>query len=163
MKRLTPLAIGLITGIIMLGFTFILYYTHQSPTAPINNLMYVLYAGGIAWAILSYYKYGNYVHKFGAIFGQGFRCFIIVTLIMVAFTGIFSAANPRFAVDDAKNYSEYLEKEVKDKTPAEKTEMVAEFKKSYTTRLVSTAIFGYLILGSVFTAAGAGILLLRRK
>ena len=162
MSRLTPLAKGLITAAIMLGLTLYIHY-RKEPDSWLNYLLYAIYAAGILWAVIEHYKFINGGAKFGELFGQGFRCFIVVTLIMVSFTGIFTAAHPEFAEKDAKSYREYLEKEVKDKMPAEKDEMAANFKKHYTTQLVYTAIFGYLIIGSVITAAGSAIILLRRK
>ena len=163
MNKLSPLVKGIITAAFMLGLTLYIFYSKQSPSSGLSYVIYILYAAGITWTLIGYRNAANYTGKFGSLFGQGFRCFIIVTLIMVAFTGFFSAAHPEFAVEDAKNYKEYLDKEEKNKTPAEKDEMVKNLKNNYTTGLVWSATFGYLILGSIITAAGAGIILIRRK
>src|SRR5262245_16725048 len=163
MNKLSPLAKGLITAAAILGLTLLIYYTNQPPDTKLNYLIYILYAGGIVWTLIEYRLYINGSAKFGELFGQGFRCFIVITLIMVVFTGLFSATHPQFAEQDAKLYREYLDKEVKDKTPAEKDEMVAAEKKQYTTKLIYSAIFGYLILGSIITAAGSVLIVLRRK
>ena len=163
MNRLTPLAKGLITAAAMLGLTLLIFYTHQSPDTKLNYLLYLVFAAGIVWTVIEYFMYVNGAAKFTELFGQGFRCFIVITLVMVLFTGIFSAAHPEFAEQDSKLYREFLDKEVKNKTPAEKDEMAAVAKKQYTTKLVYSAIFGYLILGSIFTAAGSAIIVLRRK
>ena len=170
MTKLTPLVKGIITGVTMLGLTLILHYTKQPTSSSIHYLLYVLYAGGITWTLIDHSRSANYSGKFGDLFGQGFRCFIIVTLIMIVFTGIFSASHPEFAEKDAKSYKEYLmetkdKKEApgKDKTQVEIDEMAGNYKKHYTTGLIYSAIFGYLIVGSILTAAGAGILLMRRK
>ena len=147
----------------MLLFTLSLFYSSQSVQSRFGYLSYALYGGGIIWTLLSYSRSPGYTGKFGDIFGQGFRCFIIVTLIMVAFTAIFSMSHPEFAEKDSELYRQYLI-EQKDKTPSEIDEMVASNKKHYTTTLIYSAVFGYLILGTLFTAAGAGgLLLMRRK
>jgi Protein of unknown function (DUF4199) len=163
MKKFTPLAKGLFTATTILGLTLFIYYFKLPPDTKLNYLMYILYAAGIIWTLIEYHRFVNNLAKFGELFGQGFRCFIVVTLIMVVFKGIFIAAHPEFAEQDAKLYKEYLDKEIKDKTPAEKDEMVAMEKKQYTTKLIYSDIFGYLIVGSIITAAGSGIILLRRK
>jgi glycerol uptake facilitator-like aquaporin len=163
MNKLTPLAKGLITAVVMLGLTLFIFYSNQPADSKLNYLVFVLYVAGIVWTLIEFHRFVNPAAKFSELFGQGFRCFIVITFIMVAFTGIFSAAHPEFAENDAKNYREYLDKEVKDKTPAEKDEMAANAKKHYTTGLVYSAIFGYLIIGSIATAAGSVIILLRRK
>ena len=162
MNKLTPLAKALITTAAMLGLTLYIFYSKQTESN-LNYGVFLLYAGGITWTLIDYHRFINSLAKFGELFGQGFRCFIVITLIMVAFTGIFSATHPEFAENDAKNYREYLDKEAKDKLPAEKDELAANFKKHYTTQIISTAIFGYLIVGSIVTAAGSAVLLLRRK
>jgi vacuolar-type H+-ATPase subunit I/STV1 len=163
MKKLTPLVKGLITAPIMLGLTLFIFYSKQTDNSLLNYLIIVVFAAGIVWTLYDYRRSVNPDAKFGELFGQGFRCFIVVTLIMVTFTGIFSAAHPEFAEKDAESYREYLKKEDKDKTPDEQEKMVENYKKHYTTQLVSTAIFGYLVIGSLITAVGSVILLLRKK
>ena len=163
MNRLTPLAKGLITAAAMVGLMLIIFYTHKTPDDKFDYLRILLYAAGIIWTLIEYFMFVNGTAKFSELFGQGFRCFIVVTLVMALFSGIFSATHPEFAEQDSKVYREYLELEVKDKTPAEKDEMAAVEKKQYTTKLVFSSIFGYLVLGSIITAAGSAIIVLRRK
>lgn len=163
MNKLSPLLKGIITGVVMLAFTLFSYYK-LPPGSPWAYLLHVLYAAGIGWTLISFSQSPSYTGKFGQLFGQGFRCFIVVTLILVTFTGIFSATHPEFAERDSDNYREYLEEKFKkEKTPAERDEMVATYKKHYTTTQIYSAIFGYLIAGSIFTAVGAGLILTRKK
>jgi len=162
MNKFTPLYKGIITGILMAAFTWLLYYTQLPPRSPLQFLAYALYAGGILWTLISYSRSPAFTAKFSELFGQGFRCFIIVTLIMVAFTTVFSLMHPEFAAEAANYYKEELIKEG-NKTPNEIEEMIAGVKKQYTTSVVSVTIFRYLIVGALFTAAGAGLIILRRK
>lgn len=162
-RKISPLIKGLITGAAMLVFALVMYFTKQTAASNLHYINYALYAGGILWALFDYARSEGYTGKFGDIFAQGFRCFVVVTLIMVTFTGIFSKMHPEFAEESAVYYKEDLLKREKNRTPAEIDEKVALYKKQFTTGLVSTAIFGYLIMGTVFTAAGAAILLIRRR
>lgn len=162
MHKITPLIKGTITGIMMVIMTLVLYYSKIPIESNLHYAVYILYAAGIAWALISYSRSASYTGKFGDIFGQGFRCFIVITLIMVAFTAIFSMQHPEFAEKAANYYKEDLIKE-KNKTPAEIEKLVADAKKQYTTSLVSLTIFGYLITGAIITAAGSALLLMRRK
>jgi hypothetical protein len=161
MNRLTPLVKGIITGIVLVAFSLVLYYS-KTPASKLNYLIYVLYALGIAWTLISYSRSPGFTGKFVDSFGQGFRCFIVVTLIMVAFTTIFSMQHPEFAEEAAAYYKEDLVKQG-NKTPGEIEKMVADVKKQYTTSIVSLTIFGYLITGAVITAAGSALLMMRRK
>ena len=160
MNRLTPLVKGIITGIVLVIFSLVLYYS-KTPNSKLNYLIYLLYALGIAWTLISYSRSPGFTGKFADSFGQGFRCFIVVTLIMVAFTTIFSMQHPEFADEAATYYREDLVKQG-NKTPAEIDKLVADVKKQYTTSIVSLTIFGYLITGAIITAAGSA-LLMRRK
>jgi hypothetical protein len=162
MKKFTPLAKGLFTGIAMMLFSFAIYYFKLDRYKGIENFMYVLYAAGIIWTLIEHSKMAQFTWKFKELFTQGFRCFIVVTLIMILYTAIFSMMHPEMAEEQAGHYKEYLVKE-KNKTPAEIDKAVASYKKHYTTTLISTSIFGYLIIGSIFTLAGAGFIMLRRN
>src|SRR5690242_13747296 len=137
MKKFTPLAKGLFTAAAMIIFSLSMYYFKLDRYRGIENFMYVLYAAGIAWTLIEHSKMGQFTGKFQELFGAGFRCFIVVTLLMIAYTAIFSITHPEMADERAVLYKEYLVKEEKSKTPAEIAVAVATYKKQYTTRLVS--------------------------
>jgi hypothetical protein len=161
MNKLTPLVKGIITGIAMVIVSLITYYSNLAVGSKLHYIVYVLYAGGIIWTLISYSRSTSFAGKFGELFGQGFRCFIVVVLIMVAFTAIFSMLHPEFAEEAATYYKEQLVKEG-NKMPAEIDKLVTAAKKQYTTGIVYFTIFGYLITGTVITAAGSAFLM-RRK
>lgn len=151
LRKFTSTHIGLITGTLMLLHALFLYYNDFPLDTPLQYIAYFFYATGIFLAVLRYRQSPECSGKFADMFGQGFRAFIVVTLIMVSFTGIFSSMHPEFAQETSVEYRKDLEAK-KDKTPAEIDTEVATFKKQYTIRLVSSSIFGYLFLGSVATA-----------
>jgi Protein of unknown function (DUF4199) len=162
MKKITPLIKGTITATGMLALTLVLFYAKQPAGSGYQYFIYVIYAAGILWALIDYARSVDHAPKFTELFGQGFRCFIMVTLIMVTFTAIFTKMHPEFAEESSVYYKQDLVKD-KNRTPAEIDKEVTEYKKQFTTRLVSLSIFGYLLTGVVFTAAGAGLLLIRRR
>ena len=162
MTKLSPLFKGLITGVAMVVTTILMLVTKQNADGPSAYIIYGLYALGVIWTLYDYARAESYQHKFGAIFGQGFRCFIIITLVMVIFTGIYSKANPQMGKQSAEMYRQDLVKK-KNMLPADIDKNVAQYQDNFTASLVSTAIFGYLVVGVFFTAAGAAFLLIRRK
>jgi len=161
MNKYSPLLKGVITGVLMIILTLLLFYSKQPADTPLQFLSYTIYGGGIIWTIISYSHSPFHTGKFSELFGQGFRCFIMVTLIMVTFTAIFSMLHPEFAEEAAKYYKESLMKE-HSKTPSEIEDMVRQVKKQYTTSVVSITIFRYLIIGVIFTAACSGIIIKRK-
>ncbi|HEX7846356.1 MAG TPA: DUF4199 domain-containing protein [Chitinophagaceae bacterium] len=163
--KLTPAIKGLITGLLMLATALAIFYAKLPADSQFQYIVYVLYALGIAWTVLSFGRSPAFTGKFSELFGQGFRCFIVVTLIMVTFTGVFSNMHPEFAEEASVAYKEQLiaQKNKSNKTPAQIDEEVATLKKQYTLRLVSASIFGYLVIGAITTAAVAGLVLITRR
>ncbi len=159
--KLVPAIKGLITAVIMIAVFLGIYYSGKDADARLQYLVYILYAIGITWTVVAYRQSAGFTGKFGDMFSQGFKCFIVVTLIVVLFYGVFNYQHPEFRDEAAVAYKEQLEKQ-KDKLPPDIESEVATYKKQYTLRLVSTAIFGYLIIGAGVTAV-LSALLTRRK
>jgi hypothetical protein len=159
--KITPLIKGAITGLLMAVVSFVMV-TNKTPSDYGVYLIYAIYIGGIAWTLYDHYRSPGYTGKFGAIFGEGFRCFIIVTLVMVVYTFIFLNMHPEIAEESAKLYKADLIQQ-KNKTPAEVEDMYAKAKDGFTTSNIYLTIFSTLITGAFFTAAGAGLLIMRRK
>lgn len=160
--KFTPAIKGLITAVSMIGIALITYYSGLPATSPVQYLVFALYAIGIIWTLLSFKKTPAFTGKFGDSFQQGFRCFIVVTLTMVVFTGLFSMTHPEFAEQSAVQYKKELEQK-KNTLPADIDSQVSRYKKGYTMALVYGAIISYLIIGAGVTAVGAALLTRRKQ
>jgi ABC-type Na+ efflux pump permease subunit len=88
-------------------------------------------------------------------FSQGFKCFIVVTLLMVAFTWVFLKVTPSMKEEMAQHYRTELSKSG-NKTPQEIDTLVTGAKKYFIPMLTSMAIFGYLLIGALVTLIAAG-------
>jgi len=159
--KLSPAIKGVFTASVMIAISLITYYSGLPANSPFQYLIYAVYALGITWTVVAYRNSESFTGQFGALFNQGFKCFIVVTLLMVAFTGMFSKMHPEFAEESAKSYKEELVLKSTDKTPSDIDEDVVRYKKGYTLALIYGSIFGYLIIGAAVTAATS--LLLRRR
>jgi len=159
--KITPVIKGIITSIAMI-ITFILIYNlGKDADTRLQYIVYLLYGLGILWAIRDFRKDEKFTGKFGDNFNQGFRCFVVVTLMMALFYGIFNYMHPEFAEESSRAYREQLINE-KQKLPPDIDKEVATYKKQYTLKLVSGAIFGYLIIGAGVCAV-LSVLSVRRK
>ncbi len=138
-----------------------IYYSGKDAGPRWQYLVYIIYALGIAWTVIDYRRSPAFTGTFGSIFGQGFKCFIVVSLLIAIFYGIFNYQHPEFAEETSLVFKEQLIKG-KQKTPPEIETEVATFKKQYTLKLVSGAIFGYLIIGAGVTAAVSALLTKRK-
>jgi hypothetical protein len=163
--KISPAIKGLITGALMVSVILLIYYQGKNADTRLQYIVYALYAVGIVWTLMSFRNTSAYIGTFGNLFSQGFRCFIVVTLIMALFYGIFNYSHPEFAEESAKVYREQLELSVakNDMLPTQVDPEVATYKKQYTLKLVSGAIFGYLIIGVVVTAAISAFLMRRKE
>ncbi len=159
-----PAIKGLITGVLMIAVFLGVYYAGKNTDPRLQYGVYILYALGITWTVIDYRRSGAYTGKFGDNFNQAFRCFIIVTLCMAVFYGVFNYMHPEIGGESALAYKEQLLAQVKENKmlPTEVDPQVAQYKKQYTLRLVSSAIFGYLIIGAAISAV-LSVLLTRRK
>ena len=161
MNKLTPVVKGIITGILMAVISFLVYYLNLPVGSALHYSIYIIFAAGIIWTLFSYSRRDTFTGAFASLFGQGFRCFIVAILVMVAFTAIFNLMHPEFAAEAAQYYREDLVKKG-DKTPSEIDKLVAQAKKQYTTGIIYLTVFGYLITGAIITAVGSAFLM-RRK
>jgi Protein of unknown function (DUF4199) len=161
LKNLDASKKGIIAGLIMIGLSLAIFYTGQPFDSPLQYVIYIVYAAGIIWTIYDFSRSEQNTNKFGAFFLQGFKCFIVITLLMVIFTFVFNKMHPEFKEDMAKAYNEELVKKG-NSTPAEIADKIVKMKDYYLTMLISGAVFGYLLIGAVITAS-TSVLFLKRK
>jgi len=163
MTKVTPAIKGLITGILMVAVGIALHFAKAEPTSPLQYISYFIYGLGIVWAIKEFANQTGGTTKFGELFNQGFKCFIVVTLIMAVFTIIFYKSNEQIIHEKGEFTRKELLKTDKNRTPAEIDEMVANGKKYFIPMATSLTVFQYLLIGVIVTAATAGSLSLRKK
>ena len=162
MKNLTATRKGILTGLIMIGFSLLIYYSKGNFENGLQYITYAMYIAGIIWTLIAYQQSSSDNKTFKNYFSEGFKCFVVVTLLMVAFTFIFLKLNPGMKEDMAlktraelNNKGNYM--------PAQVDEMVEKSKQYFVTMLVSMATFGYLIIGALITAITSGFLSQQKK
>lgn len=161
LQNLNATAKGLLTGAAMISISLVIFYSGQPFDSPLQYLIYAVYAGGIIWTIYGFSRSEQNTNKFPGFFLQGFKCFIVITLLMVMFTFVFNKLHPEFKEDMVKAYRNELVKKG-NSTPAEILKNIEQAKDYYLTMLISGAIFGYLLIGAVITAA-TSLLFMKRK
>ena len=162
MPKLSPAVKGAITAAVMIAICLILFESGREISPGLQYIVYAVYGLGIVWTLLAHRQSAAYTGSFAGNFSQGFRCFVVVVLSMAIFYGVFNYLHPEFAEETSIAYREHLSKQATDKTPEEIDTAVAAYKKQYTLKLVSGAIFGYLIIGAGITAM-VSALLTRKK
>ena len=144
---------GIITGVCMILVSVAIYYYKGNFQNSLQYVTYTMYIAGILWSLLDYSRRTNN-RTFKNLFTEGFKCFIVVTFLMVAFTWIFIKMHPEMKNEMALKYKSELVKEG-NYTQAEIDKRVNMTRDFFQTAMTSAAIFGYLLIGSVITVIGS--------
>lgn len=153
-----PVLIGSIGSALMIAALLAGYYQTIPDAATAQLVAYGFYSAAVVATLL---LHGAPQKGFGGNFSTGFRCFIVVTLVMVLFTYIFNALHPETAQQAAVQLKESLQK-ANNRTPGEIERDVNLFRESFATMVVSRSIFGYLMFGAITTAIGSFLQTLRK-
>ena len=162
MKALNATKKGLITGIVMILISVVIYLVKGNFQNSLQYITYSVYVAGIVWTLLGYSSLENHLHKFGEYFSQGFKCFIVVTLLMVIFTAVFLLLQPQLKDEMAVVYKADLVKNGNYTMP-EIEDRIKMAKKSFVPSLIMGAVFGYLVIGALVTVIAAGFLSQKNK
>lgn len=154
MNQISSTYKGLITGLLMLGVSLGIYYLKGGFENNLQYITYALYVTGILWALMSFKNSASEKKSFKNYFTEGFKCFIVIAFVMVLFTLIFTKLHPELKEQMATAYRAGLVSKG-NYTPPEIDKMVLQAKEYYVTMLVSMAIFGYLVIGSIVTLVGS--------
>lgn len=163
MKQLTASQKGMITGVAMVAAGLALFYQDIGGDSPAQYISYFLFGLGIVWTLFPYANNKEAPARFGFLFNHGFRCFVVVTLIMAVYTYVFYKGNKHLIEEKAALTRTELLKTEKNRTPQEIDTLIESGKKNFPIMATSVTIFQYLLIGSVVTAATAGIISLQKK
>jgi uncharacterized protein DUF4199 len=152
---------GLLTGIAMI-LVFVLFYYLHNFNSPLLFITYIIYAIGILWTLIPFAGTADNDWKFKSFFSEGFKCFIIVTLLMVAFWWAFYKLNPDI-IEQMIVAGRKAMQQQGNSTPAEIDAKVIEVRKSAPTILTSVNVIKYLILGLAITAFSSLLIIQKGK
>ena len=153
---------GLVTGAIMIITSLCIYISQKSFDNGLQYVVYTTYVAGILWTLFTFKKRTGGEAIFKEYFGEGFRCFIVVTLLMVLFTLIFILLHPELKEQMAVNMRTELAK-VKDLTPLDIENQIASAKKFFLPGFLMGAVLSYLAIGALVTAAASGFLSMKKN
>ena len=162
MKNFTATQKGLITGIAMIATSFFIYASKGNFENKLQYITYSLYVVGIIWALADFSKKAGNEEKFGSYFLQGFKCFIVVDLLMVLFTIVFMMMHPEIKEEAGMFAKEDLIKQG-NRTPAEIEEKIQMAKKSFMLVMIMATVFWYLVIGAMVTAVTSAVLMQKKK
>ncbi len=154
MKTLTARNIGIITGAAMIAFSLVIYKVKGSFDNNLPYITYAMYVAGIIWTLLNFKKNNTENPGFKQFFAEGFKCFVLVTFLMVAFTLVFILTHPELKEQMAAIMKVELAKN-KDYTPVDIEKSIATAKKLFLPGYIMAVVFSYLAIGALVTAIGS--------
>ena len=163
MKRSTPTQKGVITGTLMvLASLFSLYVLKNPFESYFQFIVYSIFCAGIVWSLLTYSTTAGAKNSFKDYFSTGFKAFIVIALVMAVFTFAYFSLHPGFRDEKIAENSRLLALQG-DHLPKEIEENSKQLKKMFMPLMISSAVFRYLILGTLITVITAGFLSAKNK
>lgn len=160
--RLTSSISGFLTGIlIIITFTIGVRFQRHSFSGDIQYIFYAIYFLGILWTLYNQ-KMNHPESGFKTYFSEGFKAFVIVTLMVCINMYVFQKMNPQL-LDSfiAENNQKIIN--TKTKTAVEIAENEKTVRKIYIPMILSFTLITYLILGALITSVVGGFLSQLRK
>ena len=136
-----------------------MFYVLKIPAFGIGQQPFVpwlLYIGGVVWA-LSAFKSKPEQHTFKAYFSEGFKAFIIATLIIVVYCYIFYKLNPQILEKAVADNNALLVKDGQHTAP-EIVDNADNLRKIFIVGILMTNTVIYLLLGALVSMIGGGFL-----
>ncbi len=148
---------GLITATAMIFISICIYLVKGNFENGLQYITYTTYVAGILWTIIAFKKQTGNNATFKQYFSEGFKCFIVVTLLMVLFTLFFILLHPELKDQMAALMkTEYLKS--KDLTAVDIENKIAAAKKIFLPGYLMGAVLGYLFIGGLISLVTSGFL-----
>jgi hypothetical protein len=152
--KLTATYKGLITGAVMIAVSLLLFYGMKLPHDDPSQLIVIgIYIIGIVWSMISLHRSSSEVLTFKKYFSEGFKTFIVMTLMMVVFKGLFYYFNPQI-LEDVIKQNEILISKTGNKTPPEIKANSDSLRSIFMPMTLSLTTVTYLLFGAVTAVVG---------
>ena len=129
-----------------------------------NGLQYIVYGtdvAGILWTLFTFKKEKGNEAGFKLYFAEGFKCFIVVSLLMVLFTLVFILEHPELKEQMAVSMRADYANE-KNLTPVDIENKIDAAKKFFLPGFLMGAVLSYVAIGALISVVGAGFLSVKK-
>ena len=162
MKRISARNKGLITGAVMIAMSMGIYVANRNFDGGLQYIVYATYVAGILWTLFIFKKESGGEASFKQYFAEGFKCFIVVALLMVLFTLVFILMHPELKEQMATLMrADYAS--AKNMTPVDVENKIESAKKMFMPANLMGAILSYLGIGALISVIGAGFLSVKKE
>ncbi|UAY53645.1 DUF4199 domain-containing protein [Ferruginibacter albus] len=153
---------GLIAGCLIIACNIFFFYSLKQASNPFQFVVYILFVAAILWSIISFSKTATAESKLKDYFSQGFKTFIVITLLLVVYSFIFYKLHPEIIEQHARANSE-LFRPLHTHTEAEIAENEKQYKSVFIPLELSGQTFSLLLSGSIVTLLSSVIIMQLKK
>lgn len=154
MVKISPTIIGVVTAIVIVALSILFFYKMNLPVNGNNQFVIMaVFSLGILWALAKFNRTNPYGRPFKDYFQEGFKTFIVITLLLVVFTYIFYKLNPQILENKIAESNQMVIAEG-NHTMQEIEENAQKLRKIFMPMMLSITMFKYLILGVLITVIG---------
>jgi hypothetical protein len=159
MNKISATYKGVITGFLIVLVSLLMFYILKFPVTGNNQFVpLVIFIAGIVWSLFSFRDRSSPEEiTFKNFFSEGFKTFIVVTLIMALYTFVFYKLNPQILENSLKENNELILKEG-NHTAAEIDANNIKLRNIFMPMMLAINTIKYLFLGALVTLIGAGFL-----
>lgn len=156
--KLTATYKGLITGAVMIIVSLFLFYgmklEHDDPSQLVVIGIFII---GVIWSLVSFHRSATGPLTFKNYFSEGFKTFIVMTLMIVLYKGFFYHFNPQILEGIIAENEKIVLKEG-NYTLAEVKNNSEQLRKIFMPMTLSLTTVTYLVFGAV-TSVITGLVL----
>jgi hypothetical protein len=163
MKNISSKYIGLITGCLMVLLSLLMYYQfHYPDTGTVKYVCFSIYTIGIIFALVNFKNNSSEEKEFKNYFSEGFKTFVVVSLIMAIFTWVFYKMNPQIFEKAIEEINKVNSLDTS-RTPQEVIDNGNKIRDIKLPMTVTLNTIMYMILGALVSLIGSGFLSQKNK
>ncbi|MBU3714240.1 MAG: DUF4199 domain-containing protein [Ferruginibacter sp.] len=158
MRYIYPRNKGIITGLVLIVLSVILFYGFHLPeNGKSQYVVLTTFIIGLLWVLIDFHIRQTDAQKFKEYFSEGFKAFIVITLLMVCYSYIFYKNNPQI-MEKGIAENNALISEQGNRTNEEINENAEKLRSIFMPMMLFITTMKFLILGSLVTVVTAGFL-----
>ncbi len=160
--RLTSTYRGVITGLLMIGISVLFFYGLHWPVKGYNHFAaQAIYVVGILWSLIAFKINAGAERTTKEYFSEGFKTFIVATLLMVLYTVIFYKLNPQI-LEKMLTENAVLAAKEGNYTPADIEANSNKLRSIFMPMTIAITTLIHLVLGAIVSVIG-GVILRQQK
>jgi hypothetical protein len=158
MRRINATQKGTIIAAAIIIVSLALFYIFKLPeNGKSQYVILVMFIIGILWTMIEFHVRQTTTPKFKEYFSEGFKSFIVVTLLMVIYAFIFYKFNPQIMEKGIEENNALIAREG-NRTATEIAENANKLRSIFMPMMLFITTMKFLILGTLITVVSAGFM-----